>query len=436
MDPDSCPGSLDRVWYHLFPLGALGAERHNPAPGAPDDEAEVEAEVEVVHRLPALVPVLDRLVDLGAGGLLLGPIFESETHGYDTVDPFRIDRRLGDEADLVALADACQERGLALMLDGVFNHVGRGFPRFADVVRDGPGSPSAAWFHIDAAATDEPDGFGYAMFEGHPQLVALDHANEDVVAWATDVVTHWADRGVDGWRLDAAYAISKRFLAAVIDGARGSHPDLVFVGEVIHGDYAGFVERSHVDTVTQYELWKAIWSSINDGNLFELSYALGRHAAMVERFRPWTFVGNHDTTHLASRIDDPRHVAHAVALLLLLPGTPAIYAGDEVGAVGVKRDEAWGDDDVRRPPPPVPDAGDDGPARERYDLHRRLIAVRRAHPWLASATVSVEDLTNTSAVVVLTGPAAAGSPVARLALNLGDAPDRAAPPHAVTLTLP
>jgi cyclomaltodextrinase len=400
---------LDRVWYHLFPLGALGAERHNPSPGAPGGTVE--------HRLRALVPRLDELADLGVGGLLLGPVFESGSHGYDTVDPFRIDRRLGDEADLRALADACHERGVALGLDGVFHHVGRGHPRFREVLADGPASPSARWFHIDPAAPG-PDGFGYADFEGHAQLVKLNHQAPEVQAWAADVVRFWQDRGVDAWRIDAAYALRPDFLAGLGAAARAHKPGTVLVGEVIHGNYGLFGRAARLDAVTQYELWKAVWSSLNDRNLFELAHALERHGHFAAEVRPWTFVGNHDTTRLASRLDDPRHVGHAVALLLTLPGTPAIYAGDEVGATGVKRDEEWGDDDVRRPVPALPP---DGPGRELWDLHRRLIAVRRAHPWLATATVAVEELANEHATIRLH----AGDRAVRLTLVLGDGPTSA-----------
>lgn len=402
-------GLLDRVWYHLFPLGALEAERHNPG-GA------------TTHRLAALAGLLDRLVELGAGGLLLGPVFESETHGYDTVDPFRIDRRLGDGEDLVHLATACHERGLALALDGVFNHVGRGHPRFQEVLRDGPRSPAARWFHIGPDGSG-PDGFSYADFEGHGQLVKLNHDEPEVRGWAADVVRHWAESGVDAWRLDAAYALPGPFVAELTDAGRAHKPGTVFLGEVIHGGYAGVATAGHLDAVTQYELWKAVWSSLNDRNLFELAWALKRHGEMAASFRPWTFLGNHDTTRIASQLADRRHLPHAVALLMVLPGTPAVYAGDEVGAEGVKREEAWGDDDVRRPVPPVPESG---PGRELWELYRHLVSVRRDNPWLYRATVTVEDLANEHAVVVVSGE---GREL-RLGLNLGDA-GTAAPPGAV-----
>lgn len=404
-------GPLDRVWYHLFPLGWLGGERHNPSPGMPGGP--------ISHRLPALIDDLDRIAELGVGGVLLGPVFESESHGYDTVDPFRIDRRLGDEADLVALADACHTRGLALALDGVFHHVGRTHPRFQAVLREGPTSAAASWFHIDAER-DGPDGFGYADFEGHRQLVRLRHDQPEVRQWAIDVVRYWSDRGVDGWRLDAAYAIPAEFIAALVDATRAAHPDAFFLGEVIHGDYTAFASATGLDSVTQYELWKSIWSSLNDRNLFELAHALGRHQRYCESLRPWTFIGNHDTTRIASKLDDARHLGHAIALLLTLPGVPAIYAGDESGALGVKRDEEWGDDDVRRP---VVECGTIDQRGEVTDLYRTLAGVRADHPWMATAAVSVADLANEHAVVTITG--SGGS--AHLGLVVGDG-RRPAPP--------
>src|SRR4051795_5315251 len=113
------------VWYHVYPLGFLAAEPENSAPG--DDGRAIAS------RLPQLVNWLDYLVELGVTGLLLGPVFESETHGYDVIDPFRVDRRLGTEEDLVRLVDECHRRSLRVALDGVFHHVGRGHAHFRDV---------------------------------------------------------------------------------------------------------------------------------------------------------------------------------------------------------------------------------------------------------------------------------------------------------------
>jgi cyclomaltodextrinase len=199
---------------------------------------------------------------------------------------------------------------------------------------------------------------------------------------------------------------------------RDRRPDVWVVGEVLHGDYAGYVAESGIDSVTQYELWKAVWSSLNDRNLFELAHALTRHAQMVGTFLPQTFVGNHDVTRLASRLTDPRHIALAVALLCTLPGVPTVYYGDEWALRGVKEDREGGDDAVRPAFPPVPEPPT-GEAAATEELHRRLIAVRRRNPWLAGATIDEpETLTNDVLAFRLT----AGNDCLGVVLNVGDAP--------------
>jgi glycosidase len=403
------------LWWQVYPLGATGAERQALPEGAAP-----------VPRLTQLQAWLPHLVGLGCNGLALGPVFESSTHGYDTVDHLRVDRRLGTEQDLTDLVDACHATGVRVLLDGVFNHVGRDFPRFREVREHGPAAAAASWFDIDADA-EGPDGFGYRDFEGHSALVALDHGNPEVADHVARVMTYWCDRGVDAWRLDAAYAVPPAFWREVLPRVRERHPDVWVVGEVLHGDYAGYVAASGIDSVTQYELWKAVWSALNDRNLFELAHALARHAEMVATFLPQTFVGNHDVTRLASRLADPRHLPLALALLFTLPGVPTVYYGDEFRLRGVKEDREGGDDAVR-PRLPENDAPPGPEAAAVADLHRLLIGVRRRHPWLVDATIMTPDvLTNEVLAVRLT----AGEDVLGVVLNVGDAPADAALPMSV-----
>jgi cyclomaltodextrinase len=375
----------DAIWWHVYPLGFVGAEARS-APGQP-----------VVHRLAHLVGWLDHVVELGASGLALGPVFAAETHGYDTTDHLRVDPRLGDDADFDALIAACRERGLRILLDGVFNHVGRSHPAFRDVLERGPDAATASWFRLRWpggkgawAPGMEPE---YDDFEGHHQLVALDHGAPEVVSHVVEVMNHWLDRGADGWRLDAAYAVPASFWAQVAPRVRARHPDAYLMGEVIHGDYAGFVGSAEVDAVTQYELWKAVWSALNDGNFFELDAALTRHGGFLDHFVPYTFLGNHDVTRIASRLRDERHLAHALVVLLTTAGTPAIYAGDEHAFRGVKEDRAGGDDAVRPTFPATP--GDLSPlGLPTYHLHQELIGLRRRHRWLHTARTTTLHLAN------------------------------------------
>jgi cyclomaltodextrinase len=371
------------VWWQVYPFGFVGAER------------EASACTGVMHRLDHLVGWLDYAANLGVSGILLGPVFASSTHGYDTVDHFQIDKRLGDEADFDALIKAAHDRGLRIVLDGVFNHVGREHPLFQRALAAGPHSLEAAWFRLvspaDKALNEQPD---YATFEGHRQLVAINHAEPAVADYVSRVMTHWLDRGADGWRLDAAYAVPRRFWAEVLPAVRARHPDAYVFGEVIHGDYAGFVRDTGVDSVTQYELWKATWSALNERNLFELAWALKRHNALLDTFVPQTFIGNHDVTRIASQLRDERHLAHALVILMTCGGLPSIYAGDEQAFRGIKEHRVGGDDAIRPEFPATP--ADLAPfGWPTYRLHQELIGLRRRHPWLHQARSRVMELRNT-----------------------------------------
>ena len=379
MSPPLVPDWVEgRTWYHVHALRASGAPDLNPDPSAAAPTG---------RGLRRLTEVVDHLADLGCGGLLLTPVTASSTHGYDTVDPLRIDPRLGDDADFDALIAACRARDVRVVLDGVLHHVGRAFPPFVDVREHRRSSDFARWFRIDFDG-DGPDGFAYRDFEGHRELVALDHRTPEVLEWAVDASRHWLERGVDGWRFDVAYAIPPAFLSELATRLRADHPDVLLFGEMIHGDYAGFVADSGLHGVTQYELHKACWSACNDRNLFELAWSLGRHAAMAETFVPVTFGGNHDVTRTASMLADPVHLDVVLAVLFTVPGTPCVYYGDEWAATGVKVDGPGGDDAVR------PRFDELVPDPEAEDRHRRWIGFRRERPWLTTGVLEVGAVAN------------------------------------------
>lgn len=365
------------IWWQVYPLGFCQAPiRDEEASAAP--------------RLRRLLNWLDYAIELGTSGLLLGPIFASQTHGYDSTDQFRIDPRLGNQDDFDALVEACGQRGLRILLDGVFSHVGAGHPDVARALKEGPGGELAGLFDID---WDAPGGPTPRVFEGHSSLVRLNHGSERAVDYTVSVLEHWLALGIDGWRLDAAYSVRTDFWAKVLGSVRSHYPDAWFLGEVIHGDYAQFVKDSTVDSVTQYQLWKAIWSSIKDRNLFELDWALQQHNKFLPSFIPNTFVGNHDVTRITSLIG-PDGAATALAVLLTLGGIPSIYYGDEQGFTGIKEERLGGDDEIR---PAFPE----NPAQlatwgeTLHRTHQELIGLRRRHPWLTTAVTDQLSLDNT-----------------------------------------
>jgi cyclomaltodextrinase / maltogenic alpha-amylase / neopullulanase len=254
-------------------------------------------------------------------------------------------------------------------------------------------------------------------FEGHPNLITLNHSSRRVQEYVREVMLHWLRRAIHGWRLDAAYAVPARFWAAVLPAVREEFPDAWFVGKMIHGDYIDNVKTSGLDSVTEYELWWAIWSSIETVNFHELRWTLGRHAKFVEHFLPLTFLGNHDLTRIASQISDPRHWSHAVALLGFRPGIPSIYYGDEFGLEAVKEHRPSGDDAVR---PEMP--------KERWlfthshpEVERVYrIELRRRNPWLVDAMIETEQVGN--ARIVIRARAGHGEQSLALALNLAGEP--------------
>lgn len=367
------------LWWQVYPLGIDGRDVRGPhVPAGPGEG------------LAHVARYLDHVVELGLNGLALGPVFASATHGYDTLDHLAIDPRLGTRADFDALVAACRDRGVRLLLDGVFNHVSREHPLARRALAEGPDGEVAGWFRID---WDAPDGPRFADFEGHGSLVALDHSSPAVQDYVAEVMMHWLDAGADGWRLDAAYAVDPAFWAAVLPRVRAAHPDAWIVGEMIHGDYAAYVRDSGIDSVTEYELWKATWSSLASRNPHELDWTLRRHDALLDSFVPATFVGNHDVTRIASQVGSDG-AAVAAAVLMTLGGVPTVYYGDELGWRGVKEDRLGGDDAVRPalPADPAYLPGVAGSDPMLWRAYHALVVLRRRHPWLVRARTQVLDV--------------------------------------------
>ncbi|MGC4106768.1 MAG: alpha-amylase family glycosyl hydrolase [Thermomicrobiales bacterium] len=360
--------SREAVFYHIYPLGLLDAPREN-TPDTPIDS-----------RLPALAAWGPHIRSLGANVVYLGPVFESATHGYDTIDYRTVDRRLGTNDDLKELVATWHAQGIRVILDGVLNHVARDAAPFRDLRERGEESPYRDWFANVRFGQRSPlgDPFMYEGWSFHYELAKLNLANAEVRAWLFETVRFWfREFGIDGLRLDAADVMDKAFLRDLAAVCREESPDCFLVGEVVHGDYSAWAGPGMLDSVTNYQAFKGLYSSLNDRNLFEVAHAFNREFGPEGVYRGlslYNFADNHDVDRVASVLRDPVNLYPLHAMLFTMPGIPSIYYGSEWGYRGKKRD-GW-DDRPLRPAfaMPVPDDQKADPALEGWVA--RLAAIR------------------------------------------------------------
>lgn len=331
--------NFNEVIYQIYPLGFFDAPRiHDENP---------------VSRLKMMDKTwISHLKKLGVTAVLFNPIFESATHGYDTSDYFRVDSRLGTNTDFKNLCGALHQVGIKVILDGVFNHVGRAFGPFEDVLEKKWDSPYKDWFWINFEDCNNPDGLNYADWEGHHELVKLNLKNSEVTSYLFHAIDSWVEEfGIDGLRLDVAYCLEEDFLKSLRTHVNTINPDFYLIGEVIHGDYNRIMNDVMCHSVTNYECYKGLYSSFNSKNLFEIGYALNRQFGND----PWclytgkhlmNFADNHDVNRIASQLTDKNDLPLLYGLLTAMPGFPCYYYGSEWGAEGMRTDL---DDSMLRP---------------------------------------------------------------------------------------
>ena len=335
------------VIYQIYPLGLCGAPRQNDG---------VQA-----HRILRVKEWAAHIRELGATCVLFNPVFESDAHGYDTRDYNRLDCRLGTKEDFQQVCAALHEAGLKVMLDGVLNHVGRGFWAFRDVQEKKWDSPYKDWFHISFDGdTGYHDGFWYEAWEGCYELVKLNLKNQAVREHLFDAIRGWVrDYDIDGLRLDVAYCLDLDFLAALRELANTVKPEFVLMGETLHGDYNRWMNDRACHAVTNYECYKGLYSSFNTGNMHEIAYSLNRQFGneqwcLYTGKHPMSFLDNHDVTRIASILTDKNCLKPAYGLLFGMPGVPAVYYGSEWGIEGEKKSG----DDALRPAIETPEHND------------------------------------------------------------------------------
>jgi len=319
------------VIYQIYPLGMCGAPLTN------DGNAH--------NRIASIKKWIPHIRELGADCILFNPLFESDAHGYDTRDFNKIDIRLGTDDDFKELCRLIHENGMKIMLDGVFNHVGRGFWAFEDVRQRKWDSPYKDWFHLNFDGNScYDDGFYYEGWEGHYELVKLNLWNCDVKNHIFDAIRSWVEKyDIDGLRLDVAYSLSREFLTELRNFTNGLKPEFALVGETLHGDYNVWMNDNACHSVTNYECYKGMYSSFNCANMHEISYSLNRQFG-PENWCLYTgkhllsFIDNHDVSRIASILTDKNHLPLIYSLLFAMPGVPSVYYGSEWGIEGSKSD--------------------------------------------------------------------------------------------------
>ncbi len=396
--------AFESVFYQIYPLGFCGCPAENDGVAVP--------------RIRKVLDWLDHLERLGVNGVVFNPVFQSDRHGYDTRDYRTLDCRLGTNGDFQEVCRALHARGMRVVLDGVFNHVGRGFWAFQDVLKNREGSPYRDWFFLNFGGNNGyNDGLWYEGWEGHYELVKLNLRNPQVRDYLFSCIAAWVEEfDVDGLRLDVAYCLDEEFLRALRAFCRSLKPDLFLYGEILGGDYRRLLGEDKLQSCTNYECWKGLWSSFNDKNLFEIAHSLGRMFSddpytLYRGSHLFSFADNHDVTRLATNLRDKRHLPLAYAVLFAMPGIPCLYYGSEWGAEGDKREG----DAALRPCFPAP------VENELVGLLSKLIAARKGSRALCWGGYRTVELTNRQLVFLRQWEGER----AVLAVNLDESPYRA-----------
>lgn len=365
------------VIYQIYPLGFCGAPERNDGV--------------LVPRIKKVSEIIAHLVKLNIDAVYFCPLFESSAHGYDTKDYSKIDVRLGTNEDFKEVCDKLHKNGIRVILDGVFNHVGRDFFAFRDVKEKRYNSPYKDWFYISFDGNScYDDGFWYEGWEGHFELVKLNLDNPEVRKHLLDNVGEWIDYYyIDGLRLDVAYMLNRQFMKELRSFCLAKNPEFFLAGEIIHGNYNDILNDEMLHSATNYECFKGIYSSFNCMNMFEIGHSLIRQFGqenwcLYRGKHLMSFVDNHDVTRISSNLTNKNHIIPAFGMLMAMPGIPTVYYGSEWGIEGRKEDG----DSALRP------AVDKPQENEITEFLRKAIKVHREEKCLYDGSFEILHMTN------------------------------------------
>lgn len=335
----------ETIWYQIFPdRFCNGAPEKNTPDIRPWQTGPVKNEERYGGSLEGIRQKLPYLKDLGITGIYLNPIMEAESsHKYDTRDYTKIDPHFGDEADFVRLVKEAHEAGIRVMVDAVFNHCGREFAPWQDVLEKGKDSPYAGWFMVQdwsrlQKRADTRDGrfYSFAFADGMPKL---NTNNEEVVSYFCNVCEDWIrDYDIDGIRFDVGNEVSHRFLKRIREHLKGIKPDIYLLGEIWH-DAGPWLGGDEYDSVMNYPMMSGIHDFFLDDSLSKLDfeYMINRCYTMYMQQNNnvmFNLLDSHDTERLMNRYHDLDIFYQQLAVLFTMPGSPCIYYGTEIAMEG------------------------------------------------------------------------------------------------------
>lgn len=335
----------DAIFYQIFPDRFANGDQQNDPPnvqkwGSPPTSWGFQG-----GDLRGIIQHFDYLLDLGINALYLNPIFAaSTTHRYNTSDYFKIDPKLGTLDDFHALVKVAHANQVRLVLDGVFNHCGRGFFAFNDVLENSEHSPYRDWFYIkrfpvDAYGAGDPQN--YLGWWNHKALPKLNTNNPEVRTYIFQVARYWLEQGIDGWRLDVPNEIDDDgFWAEFRNVVRGVNRDACLIGEIwdINPRWAN---ETHFDGLMNYPVRDALLALLqgheNTQRFGERVQAVMRSYAHDNLFAMYVPLDSHDTERFKTMMGgNIEKLKLAFLFQMAFPGAPALYYGDEIGLEGGK----------------------------------------------------------------------------------------------------
>ncbi|WP_252700773.1 glycoside hydrolase family 13 protein [Natronosalvus vescus] len=350
----------DAVFYQLFPERFANGDPERSPNNVEEWGGQPKRDNFFGGDLQGIIDNLDYIANLGVTALYLTPVFESTSnHKYNTTDYLRIDPHFGDEETLCRLVDEAHDRDIRVMLDAVFNHCGRQFEPFQDVLEHGEESEYADWFHIKEFPIEFEPRPNYDAFAFEPYMPKLNTENPEVKSHLLDVATYWIETAdIDGWRLDVANEVDHEFWREFRREVKVIKPETYILGETWH-DSSAWLEGDQFDSVMNYPFSYATYDFLATDDIDATTFA-EKNTAFTFRYSEqvtdvlFNLLSSHDTPRMLHRCDgDEDRLRLAFFLQLTSPGTPCLYYGDEVGMTGghdpdCRRTTIWDEDEQNR----------------------------------------------------------------------------------------